>query len=64
MLRVRDASVLEEHPLFAAVDLLAARLEITTAEAQSRLEYVAESLGFSCIELAELMLYEEAAAAD
>ena len=63
MLRVQEASVLEEHPFFVAVDLLAERLHITPAEAQSRLEYVAESLGFSCIELAELMLYEDAAAA-
>ena len=58
MLRVPEATLLDAHPFYAAVDLLAARHEITSDEAQSRLEYVAENLGISCIELAELMLYE------
>ncbi len=62
MPRVPAATVLDTHPFFAAVELLAARHEITHDEAQSRLEYVAENLGISCIELAELMLYEAAVA--
>ena len=62
MLTTSDSSVLEAHPFFAAVDLLAARHHITPHDAQRRLEDVAENLGISCIELAELMLIKEAVA--
>jgi hypothetical protein len=58
MLAFHGRSLLDPHPFFAAVDLLAARREIAAAEAQWRLEYLAESLGISGIDLAELMLDE------
>jgi hypothetical protein len=48
------------HSLGTASDLLGGRLGISAADARWRLEAVAESMGMSGTELAELVLYREA----
>ena len=59
MVSAHDATVLDEHPFHAAVELLMARHGISADEARRRLEDVAENLGISGTELAELMLLRD-----
>jgi hypothetical protein len=50
------------HSLSDAADVLADNLGIAHAEARSRLQLVADNIGISGTELAELVLYREALA--
>jgi hypothetical protein len=54
--------VLGDHSLDTAASLLGTQLGITAPEARWRLDAVAENLGMSGTELAELILYREAVA--
>ena len=54
--------VLGAHSLSRATDLLASQLHITAEEARSRLQRVAENIGLSGTELAELILHRETVA--
>ena len=54
--------VLGTHSLPRATDLLARQLEITADEARSRLQSIADNIGLSGTELAELILYRDAVA--
>ena len=50
---------LGEHSLAEATDLLAGQLGIAQDEARSRLQLIADNIGISGTELAELVLYRD-----
>jgi len=56
--------VLGAHSVSTAADLLAARLHFTPTDARSRLQLVADNIGISGFELAELILYRTSSPAD
>ena len=59
MIKVSDDAALDDHPFYAAVDLLVSRHGITPDEARRRLEDVAENVGISATDLAELILLRD-----